>query len=131
MALTAKIVVMSILVLNLHHCSSDRPIPGWLKTLVFSFLSRLVCYEKTRISPSTIRTQTYINSVEPRKETNKTMKATDQQLEEMETKQKQHLNKHDWQEVAKVVDRFFLFVSLAGVICSPIFLFVVLQSGSG
>jgi hypothetical protein len=40
-------VMLTVFVLNIHHRSPDRPIPPWIRTVVFGGMSRLFCmYEK-------------------------------------------------------------------------------------
>jgi len=36
-------VMLTVLVLNLHHRNECRPIPGWLRLLAFEDLARLLC----------------------------------------------------------------------------------------
>ena len=40
-------VMLTVFVLNIHHRSPDRPIPPWIRTVVFEGLSRMFCmYDK-------------------------------------------------------------------------------------
>lgn len=36
-------VMLTVLILNLHHRNEDRPVPGWVRTLVFEGFARLLC----------------------------------------------------------------------------------------
>jgi hypothetical protein len=36
-------VMLTVLILNLHHRNEDRPVPGWVRTLVFEGFARILC----------------------------------------------------------------------------------------
>lgn len=36
-------VMLTVLILNLHHRNEDRPVPGWVRTLVFEGFARVLC----------------------------------------------------------------------------------------
>ena len=42
MAITTLSMVLTVFVLNLHHVT-DRPVPSWVKRLVFIYLARMLC----------------------------------------------------------------------------------------
>ena len=42
MAITTLSMVLTVFVLNLHHIT-DRPVPTWVKRLVFIYLARMLC----------------------------------------------------------------------------------------
>ena len=36
-------VMLTVLVLNLHHRNERKPVPGWVRTVAFDFLARVLC----------------------------------------------------------------------------------------
>jgi hypothetical protein len=46
-------VMLTVLVLNLHHRNEDRPVPQWVRTLVFEGIARVLCmYSKDHLRRS-------------------------------------------------------------------------------
>ena len=43
MVMTAFSIVISVIVLDLHHHEPSTPVPKWLRRLVFGFMARIVC----------------------------------------------------------------------------------------
>ena len=43
MVMTAFSIVISVIVLDLHHHEPSSPVPRWLRRLVFGFMARLLC----------------------------------------------------------------------------------------
>lgn len=49
-------VMLTVLVLNLHHRNEDKPVPQWVRTLVFEGIARMLCmYSKDHLRRSEYR----------------------------------------------------------------------------
>lgn len=52
MALTSLSLIGSVIVLNVYHHDSRRPVPGWIKKSLFSCFSRCLCMAQSGESPN-------------------------------------------------------------------------------
>lgn len=51
-------VMLTVLVLNLHHRNEDKPVPNWVRTLVFEGIARILCmYSKDHLRTRERRTE--------------------------------------------------------------------------
>ena len=132
-------LVISIWILNLYYHSADKPVPKWIKWLVLEWLATTVCLKcrcpvskvsaansgspDTRIVMGSVASINVNEDFSSRKKTGKEIiqpgyvcAFIPRSVEKEEAAAISDQNKSDWQSLARVLDRFFLGISLVAII---------------
>ena len=139
MCLLSASLVISIWILNLYFHSDDKPVPKWIKWLVLEWLATTVCLKcrcpvskvsaansgspETRIVMGSVASINVNEDFSSRKKTGKEIiqpgyvcAFIPRSVEKEEAAAISDQNKSDWQSLARVLDRFFLVISLVAII---------------
>ncbi|XP_064637729.1 neuronal acetylcholine receptor subunit beta-3-like [Lineus longissimus] len=63
--LSASAVTLAMFVLNLHHHDPNKPVPSWMKTLVFNCLATITCKRKAVRELGLVDSPDQLNQVQP------------------------------------------------------------------
>ena len=150
MALISSSLVITVWILNIYHHTTDNPVPRWIKLLVLDWMATMLCLRcgrpKPQIAPrsglnrematdtdtpikSTASLQVNDNILVPPKKGMDVnlpdylrtfiLHATETEAQAVISEE----NRSDWQLVARVLDRLFLFIFLVimVIICAIYF----------
>ena len=118
MCFVAGSVALTACLLNIHHHSPERPVPAWVRKTVLHYLARALCWRQASCRG------THVIEIEPIMNgngVNETIEATKgcisnldayflHKLENAKEKSRLAANKTDWEDVARVLDRFFFLL---------------------
>ena len=121
MIMTALSIVTICINIRLYNQPDDKPVPGWLHTLILTYLAGCFCTRKQNpVSPRSEdggdkKDQDIVdNGVAPSTDTNTCKCLRDQVLHF--TRGNDGINKHntdsDWKDMSRVLDQFFFVLYL-------------------
>ena len=127
MGLIALSLIVTIWILNLYFHSDGKPVPKWIKRLVLEWIAAILCVRcggppKPKISPlvgAVVLNGDVSTTEKSEKEVNlpEYLRAYIMgNVERGESAAISEQNRGDWQSLARVLDRLFLIIFLAGMV---------------
>jgi hypothetical protein len=124
MAITTLSMVLTVLVLNLHHISGDHPVPPWMKRV---FLRHAACMLGGHLPAEKHRliVKSTLENVEAEDGIVESANHTVQQMLEKEVGETPQLpqkerNIKEWKVVAEVLDRLFFWAFLVAIVLTTL-----------
>ena len=140
MLITSLSLVATLAVLNLHHHSPNKPVPGILRLLLLKGLARCVCmYKQPSNAVKPIKHdqwQLHLQDVNDQKFKpencnlpSEILQFIRKKLEDEEENDRLSNNTSDWHHAANVLDRFFLCLSFLGILLLSLSYLMVIMHG--